>query len=390
MRLQRIFMASLGALLFTTVFSITGRAEMIYGIQTSSSSANATVSNLVRFDSLSPDTVITVGPFTGVVAGDTLRSIDFRPSNGLLYGVSSNGTACQLYVVIISTGQLVPVGPGFTLPFADTLNRVEMEFDPVADNIRILTAANLDGSSNPVVNNFTLDPFTSVLTNQTPLNYIPGDPNAGLANMEISAAAYSNPSGGATTLFAWDYITDSRVRIGSVGGTPDSSNTGRMTTVGLGPPFVTTNAGIGMDFGPSGTLYVTKDSVASTAMGLYTMNTTTGALTLVNNYGISISDISVQRPATAAGVTLSGRVLLSPQGRGIVNAVVSITDSNGITRNTTTGKGGRYAFDDLEIGGSYVVVVRSRSYSFSPQVVQLLDSLADIDFFAEPSLPGTK
>ena len=387
MRFQRILLASIGALLFTAVLSINGRAETIFGIQTTSSTGD-TVTGLVRFDSATPGTITTIGPMTtGLVAGHTVRSIDFRPSNGLLYAVSSNGTACQLYSVSTTTSQLFPIGSGFTLPFADANNRVEIDFNPVLDVIRLLTAANLDGSSNPVVNNFTLNPNTGALTNQTPLNYVPGDPNAGLANMELAAAAYTNPSAGATTLYGWDWSVDSIVRIGSIGGTPDGPNTGRMTTVRNGGFLTSTNGrGIGMDYGPSGTLYITKDAGSSTAMGLYTYVPETGLgvnPVLVGNYGIFISDISVQRPPTAAGVTLSGRVATGPEGRGIINAVVTITDSNGVARNTVTGKGGRYEFGDLETGQTYIVSVRSRTYNFSPRVVQILDNLTEVDLFAD-------
>ncbi|HRI02907.1 MAG TPA: DUF4394 domain-containing protein [Pyrinomonadaceae bacterium] len=383
MRFQRILLASFGALLFTAVLSINGRAETIYGIQTTSSNGD-TVTGLVRFDSATPGTITTIGPMTtGLVAGHTVRSIDFRPSNGLLYAVSSNGTACQLYSVSTTTSQLFPIGGGFTLPFADPNNRVEIDFNPVIDTIRLLTAANLDGSSNPVVNNFTLNPNTGVLTNQTPLNYVPGDPNAGLANMELAAAAYTNPSSGTTTLYGWDWSVDSIVRIGSIGGTPDSPNTGRMTTVRNGG-FLTNGRGIGMDYGPSGTLYITKDNAANTNMGLYTYVPETGLgvnPVLVGNYGIFISDISVQRPPTAAGVTLSGRVAQGPEGRGIANVFVTITGPNGFASTTTTGKGGRYSFEDLETGQSYVISIRSRNYNFSPRVVQVVDNISDVDFF---------
>ncbi len=387
MRLQRILLASLGALLFTTVFSINAKAETIYGLQTTSSTGD-TVLNLVRFDSATPGTITTIGPMTtGLVAGQTVRSIDFRPSNGALYAVSSNGTACQLYIVNLTTSQLFPVGGGFTLPFADANNRIEIDFNPVIDSIRLLTGANLDGGSNPVVNNFTLNPNTGVLTNQTPLNYVPGDPNAGLANMELAAAAYTNISSGTTTLYGWDWSVDSIVRIGSLGGTPDSPNTGRMTTVRNGGFLTSTNGrGIGMDVGPLGTMYITKDNASNTNMGLYTYTPETGLgvnPVLVGNYGIFISDISVQRTATAAGVTLSGRVATGPDGRGIVNAVVTITDSNGVARSTVTVKGGSYSFEDLESGGSYVITVRSRIYNFSPRVIQLLDNIGEIDMYPD-------
>ncbi|MEQ1921980.1 MAG: DUF4394 domain-containing protein [Pyrinomonadaceae bacterium] len=388
MRLQRILLASLGALLFTTVFSLNAQAETIFGLQTTNSTGD-TVSNLVRFDHTTPGTITTIGPMTnGLVAGHTVRSIDFRPSNGALYAVSSNGTACQLYIVSLTTSQLFPVGSGFTLPFADANNRIEIDFNPVIDVIRLFTAANLDGALNPVVNNFTLNPNTSVLTNQTALNYVLGDPNAGIRNMEMAASAYTNPSSGTTTLYGWDWSVDSIVRVGSLGGSPDGPNTGRMTTVRNGP-FLTSASGrgIGMDYGSSGTLYITKEAGSSTVMGLFTYVPETGLgvdPVLLNTYaaGVFISDISVQRAATAAGVALSGRVAQGPDGRGIANVFVTITGPNGFASTTTTGKGGRYSFEDLETGVSYVVSVRSRNYNFSPRVVQLLDNLSDVDFYA--------
>jgi len=334
-----------------------------------------------------------------VVAGQTVRSIDFRPSTGVLYAVStvSNGTAGQLYTVNLTTGVLTPVGAGFTLGAIPVptqnpgVDLVEIEFNPVADVIRLLTGANLNGASNPVPNNYRLDPTTGALiATDTHLDYITGDTNGGNASMAIVAAAYANPAAGKTTLYAWDYSNDSQVRIGSIGGTPDSPNTGRMQTILRPAGFLSTGAGIGMDVGPSGTLYVTRDSSASTQMGLYSMNATTGAQTLIGNYpvGVAITDISVQRLTTAAGVTVSGRLLVSQGGfgdrlPGLANATVILTDTSGTSRTTTSGREGAFAFDDVEVGRTYTLTVRSRGYSFAPQVISVMDSISNI------SLNGT-
>lgn len=87
-------------------------------------------------------------------------------------------------------------------------------------------------------------------------------------------------------------------------------------------------------------------------------------------------------PPTASGVTVSGRVT-ALGGRGVTNAVVSITDANGVTRNTVTQRLGQYVFDDVEPGQTYLVSVRSRRFTFSPRVVNVNDNIADLDFVEE-------
>ncbi|MFM9903959.1 MAG: carboxypeptidase regulatory-like domain-containing protein [Pyrinomonadaceae bacterium] len=88
-------------------------------------------------------------------------------------------------------------------------------------------------------------------------------------------------------------------------------------------------------------------------------------------------------PPTAAGVSVSGRVLTA-DGRGVRNARVTILDRRGIARNVATGPFGYYRFDDVETGQSYVVSVVSRRFNFESQVIQVNDNLADLDFIAGP------
>ncbi len=86
--------------------------------------------------------------------------------------------------------------------------------------------------------------------------------------------------------------------------------------------------------------------------------------------------------STAAGVEVSGRVL-TPDGRGLRNATVVITDSQGNRRTATTGSFGYYSFADVEVGGSYSLAVTSNRYRFSSRFVQVQDTLTDVDFIGQ-------
>jgi len=88
-------------------------------------------------------------------------------------------------------------------------------------------------------------------------------------------------------------------------------------------------------------------------------------------------------PTTAAGVGVTGRVLTSADGRGLVGAKVRLTDQAGIVRLVTTGKGGLYSFDDLEPGQTYIISVASRLYNYQPQVIQMNDNVSELNFVPE-------
>ncbi len=84
---------------------------------------------------------------------------------------------------------------------------------------------------------------------------------------------------------------------------------------------------------------------------------------------------------TAAAVNISGRVL-TVAGRGLRNALVTLTEADGSTRTVLTGASGRYSFTNLGAGQSVILSVRSKQYRFMPQVVFLNDDLNEIDFVA--------
>lgn len=99
----------------------------------------------------------------------------------------------------------------------------------------------------------------------------------------------------------------------------------------------------------------------------------------------SLSPFAIVKLApTAASISISGRVLTT-KGRGIARVSVTLTDSNGNTQKVLTNQFGRYSFEELEIGHSYIISVSSRNHYFSEstkvlfptEVVENLDFVAD-------------
>lgn len=78
-------------------------------------------------------------------------------------------------------------------------------------------------------------------------------------------------------------------------------------------------------------------------------------------------------------VNISGRVV-TPSGRGLRNAVVYVTDAQGLRRKATTSSFGNYSFIGIPGGQTYAVNVSSKRYRFTARVVEISNSLTDLDF----------
>lgn len=87
---------------------------------------------------------------------------------------------------------------------------------------------------------------------------------------------------------------------------------------------------------------------------------------------------------TAAAVRVGGRVMTA-EGSGIRNAVVTMIDENGQQRGTLTGKFGAFKFDDVAAGETYIFIVSARRFTFSQptQVVSVLEETGEINFIAD-------
>jgi hypothetical protein len=106
-----------------------------------------------------------------------------------------------------------------------------------------------------------------------------------------------------------------------------------------------------------------------------------------NDEWIGIDDINITcQAATAAGVTLSGRVLTA-DGKGIHKAHVSVYGANFLEpKSVSTKPSGYYKFNNLQAGQSYVVMVDDKRYTFQAptRLVNLFGDREDIDFIADP------
>jgi hypothetical protein len=220
---------------------------------------------LLDFDTATPNTV-TARPITGLGAGETVRGIDARVSNGQLYaGTVVSGSVAnsiiKTYTVNPDTGAASLVGQtaaGVTGAgdFAtgwDIKPRGTVAQPTQTDRARYVNA----GDENVRINT---DDGT-LAGNDTDLT--PG------ATTAIIAAAYdTNTTGDTNTLYAINRVTSTLSRIGGVGGTP-SPNGGVATD--LAPLGFTLHAAndAGFDISPSGVFYAAMTSATDSLTRLY-------------------------------------------------------------------------------------------------------------------------
>lgn len=100
--------------------------------------------------------------------------------------------------------------------------------------------------------------------------------------------------------------------------------------------------------------------------------------------GFSVSPVAkftvFGQPSVAPNFTVSGRVT-TPDGRGLRNATVSLTDALGVVHMATTSSFGFYNIGEITVAGNCTVAVKSRLYRFAPQTFSLNSDLSTIDFF---------
>ena len=172
------------AVLFLFVFFAAGISQIsaatIFGL--------TGTNQLVRFDSSTPGTVMTVGTITGTQVGENIVGIDFRPATGQLFGLGSNS---RIYIISRTTAAATFVGT-LTTPLNGT--NFGFDFNPTVDRIRIVSEADQNLRANP-------NDGTNLVDGT--LAYAAGDANAG-QNPNITAAGYTNSFGGATTTQLFD------------------------------------------------------------------------------------------------------------------------------------------------------------------------------------------
>jgi hypothetical protein len=305
---------------------------------------------LVRFTTTTPGTLDPPVIVTGLIAGDTLRAIDYRPLNGQLYGLATDASnaVVRLYTINAMTGVATAVGSTVTLPTPGTL--WDINFNPVVDRVRVV---------NDQDENARLVPDTGALAGD--------DTNLSPPTVSVDAVAYTNPVAGATTttLYALNQTTNSLAIIGGLIGNP-SPNGGVVTDIG---PTGVTFAGspTALDIATTNEAFAVLRPVSG-ATSLYSISLTTGTATLVGAVGdgtLVVDDIAVVDP----GLTLSPPtgtyttrqsfdlvLLADTQGRSVAAGTATF-DGFDVTSFVAgcirpgTGAGGVLSFRCPDIGG---------------------------------------
>ncbi len=82
---------------------------------------------------------------------------------------------------------------------------------------------------------------------------------------------------------------------------------------------------------------------------------------------------------TTVAAEITGRVT-TPDGRGLRNAKVTLSDASGRIRSVSTGSFGYYRFTEVPAGRTYVVSVESRRYRFASRTLPVQDTVGDVNF----------
>jgi len=286
---------------------------------------------LVRFNSATPGnlTMIAAISLPTAQASDQIVGIDFRPSNGLLYalGYNSGGNSSDLFTINPVTGKATLVGTT-GVAFTGTPTGFGFSVDPVADDIRVVTNTG---------DNVTINPATGTGTKQTSITN---------TNLQIGAITYSQHFTGATqtTLYAYDFSDsgtpandNSLVTSGSIDGTPNSPNSGIVSSPTLGNilPSSQTVSLVDLD------LKIQSQGTTDVAYGdftlqneksaLYTVNLSTGASKLVGAFELAngVSMLKIAAPPVATTLQVSApSVINSDFGSQTFQVTVTALDQN--------------------------------------------------------------
>ena len=218
--------------------------------------------NLLRFDTATPGTLLTPVGITGITAGETLIGIDHRPATGQLFALGVNSTADTGTIYVIDpqngAGTVFGTASGVTagdLPDPATTG-YGFDFNPMNGNIRIV-AGSISAAYN--VTTFVTTVAAAV--------------NGGTTT--IDAAAYLNnfPGTASTTLYVLDAASNNLF-------TMDVATSATTVVGALGVDFLNVN---GFDMTAINQAFAVLNAGGSTS--LYGLNRTTGQATIVGAVG---------------------------------------------------------------------------------------------------------
>ncbi len=261
MKLHRSIVCAICCMLIVAVSATVSLAGVVVALTQSN--------EILRFDASNPGSTSAPVMITGIQSGESLVGIDFRPSNGLLYGVTTNQFTGRIYTIDAFTGAAT---------LSSTLNapilgsNFGVDFNPVADRLRVTS----DSGQNLRIN---VSNGATILDGN--LRYGAGDVNAGVAPNVVSSA-YTNSFAGTTStaLYNLDLSTQSLVL-------QSPPNDGTMQTVGTLDGIAFPEASFDID-GLGNIGYVVLNGFEFSQIDL-----ATGALTYIGDINTSSSIVGI-------------------------------------------------------------------------------------------------
>jgi hypothetical protein len=278
-------------------------------------------------------------PITGLQQDEKLAAIDFRPSNGQLYGIGVKQISIldvfsiKLYTINKTTGAATAVG---TESFQLAGPEFSIDFNPVTDELRVLGNLGFNLRVNADLG--------TVIATDPRINY-PGSSDFDPTIYGYVGAAHSNNIATAnfTSLYLIHEKSNSLYIKGGINGIP-SPNTGSATLVG--PLGVNISSGFGFETSSIAgfDISLSAGALASFVVGgvyqLYSINLSTGAAVLIGNFSTSVIDIAiapVTLPAPSCSFTVTVTPLTPPVITCPANFIVAITPSSCIANVSFTG-----------------------------------------------------
>ena len=320
------------------------------------------------------DPCVTADPITmgqavnGTLAnGDCIRTngsaidfYDFQGTSGQAIFVSMNSNAFDTFLFLIddlgniidynddsgsTTDSRIPIGGGvMTLPYTGDF---------------IIGAS----SYGPSIGPYTLTVDTDARCTIAPVTYNQ-TVSGGLANSDCPININDQPFW--TDLYTFNGITGQQVSISMSSTAVDSYL------------FLHSPSGDGdlQDDDSGGGNNARIPAISTFALpetGIYTIEASSSGPAEVGSYTLSLVG------PTSTPVSVGGRVV-TPDGRGLRNATVSITDSLSSRRTATTSSFGFFTFDNILTGGTYTIRISSRLYRYTPQTLGIVDNVTLPDF----------
>ncbi len=276
-------------------FHIDRTAPALNGVTMYALAAN---NNLLRFNTSDPSYLQAAVPVTGLSAGQTLVGMDVRAVDLKLYGIgyNPNSMVARIYTIEPSTGVATPVSAD-SISNIDLSGRVGVDFNPVADRLRVVTSNN---------KNYRFNQLTGLLAaTDSSLRFNDGDIHFG-ADPDVSTAAYTNSFVAPSSTMMLTHDDSLNVLL-----LQNPPNNGILNTIGatglvVNPMDKSSDLDIYFDHATQTNVAYFAANVMGNFDQLYTINLTTGSATALGSIGLGIAvlDIAAQLQATPSSTNV--------------------------------------------------------------------------------------